>query len=84
MSTKRILSRVPGLVETYKLAKNLRYLVRSQLSTSGGIRGGGMSCDEAVAYVRTIFEKVDRVVQRDGGWTGMRWRRRSTRRCELN
>jgi SAM-dependent methyltransferase len=66
---KRLLSRVPGCVETYKLLKNARYSVRSRLRTEGGIRQGGMSHEEAVAYVRSIFQAFDAVV---GGWLGRR------------
>lgn len=69
---KRFLARVPGSIETYKLLKNLRYLVRSHLHTTGGIRGGAMDHDDAVAYVRRIFAKIDELVTAHGGWTGRR------------
>jgi SAM-dependent methyltransferase len=72
MRWKRLLSRVPGSVETYKLVKNARYLLRSRLRAEGGIRKGGMSHDEAVAYVRGIFRSFDAVVGASGGWAGRR------------
>lgn len=69
---KRLLARVPGAIESYKIGKNLRYGVRSHLRTTGGIRGGAMDHDAAVAYVRRIFHKVDELVSSGGGWTGKR------------
>jgi SAM-dependent methyltransferase len=72
MRLKKLVSRMPGSVETYKLVRNLRFAARARLGTPGNIRSLGMGREEAGGYVREIFGKVDATVRRVGGWAGKR------------
>lgn len=69
---KRIASRVPGVIVLHGLAKNARHMVAPRLATRGGISHGSLGVTEAVAYVSSIFTKIDAFVEGHGGWRGKR------------
>lgn len=69
---KTRLAALPGVLIVHRLVKNLRYFLNSKKPTTGGVRRANMSGDEATRYVRSIFAKVDALVEQAGGWAGKR------------
>jgi len=59
---------LPGAMVLHRLLKNFRYWSDSRRRTVGGVKRAQMSGREAVGYTKSIYQKIDRMVMRYGGW----------------
>lgn len=67
---KTAIAKVPGSLVAYKIVKNLSHRLPRERVGIGTIRANGMDQSTAVAYIREVFEKIDKAVLATGEWSG--------------